>query len=79
MPRFLSKPATAWIGLVIVIALYAGVRLLDLDRLVTTDEPFWLGASANFYRALKTGDFANTYQLEHPGVLTMWGGVSPFG
>lgn len=63
---------------ILIIAMYAGVRLLDLDRLVTTDEPFWLGASANFYRALRTGQLAYTYQLEHPGVLTTWAGAAAF-
>lgn len=54
--------------------LYLGVRLLDLDRLVTTDEPFWLGRSGNFYRALVTGELEYTYQMAHPGVMTMWAG-----
>lgn len=56
-------------------ALYMGPRLIGLDRLVTTDEPFWLGRSMDFFRALMTGEFGRTYQSAHPGVLTMWTGA----
>lgn len=70
--RFPGAKATGWVLLCLI---YLVVRLFDLDRLVTTDEPFWLGASANFYRALQYTDFANTYQLEHPGVPTLWAGT----
>jgi len=62
----------------IVVLLYVGTRLLGLDRSVTTDEPFWLGRSANFYRALRTGEFVHTYQMAHPGILTMWAGAAAF-
>lgn len=58
-----------------LVVLYVFVRCLNLDLFVTTDEPFWLGRSANFYRALTQGDFAHTYQMAHPGVLTMWAGM----
>ncbi|MER3403841.1 MAG: hypothetical protein C4289_00575 [Chloroflexota bacterium] len=50
-------------------------RLLALDRLVVVDETFWLGRSANFYKALASGDFADTYQFVHPGVPLMWFGT----
>lgn len=61
--------------LAMTVALYLGVRLLDIDQLVTTDEPFWLGRSGNFYRALASGEFEHTYQMAHPGVMTMWAGT----
>lgn len=63
------------IGLVIVVILYVGVRLFNLNTLVTTDEPFWLGRSGNFYRAIATGEYEYTYQMAHPGVMTMWAGT----
>lgn len=63
----------------VTVLLFLGVRLLDLDRLVTTDEPFWLGRSANFYHALSTGEFEHTYQMAHPGVMTMWAGAIAYG
>jgi hypothetical protein len=57
---------------------FALPRGLALDRLVTPDEVTWLTASSNFYLALARGDFAHTYQLEHPGVTTMWAGSAGF-
>lgn len=66
------------VSILVLSLIYVGIRLIDLDRLVTTDEPFWLGRSANFYRALRTGDLAHTYQMAHPGILTMWAGAIAF-
>jgi hypothetical protein len=65
----------------VVILLLAGILLargVALDQLVTPDENRWLARSANFYYALSRGDFADTYQIEHPGVLTMWAGTFAF-
>lgn len=62
------------IALLAVIFLYGGVRLLNLNAVVTTDEPFWLGRSGNFFRAIVVGDYEQTYQMAHPGVMTMWAG-----
>jgi Dolichyl-phosphate-mannose-protein mannosyltransferase len=53
-------------------------RLTALDRYVTIDEPRWLMNSANFYQALWTRDWKNTYQLEHPGVTITWAGTLGF-
>lgn len=53
-------------------------RVLDLYSFVTPDERAWLTRSANFYHALATGEFANTYQTEHPGVTIMWTGMISF-
>jgi len=53
-------------------------RGLALDVFVTPDEPRWLTRSANFYQALSTGNFAQTYQREHPGVMVMWAGTLAF-
>lgn len=53
-------------------------RVAGLDRLITPDETRWLARSANFYYALAHGNFADTYQIEHPGVLTMWAGTFAF-
>ena len=59
----------------LLVALYLLPRLMHLDASVTTDEPFWLGRSANFYRAIFQGDLAATFQFAHPGVPTMWAGM----
>lgn len=64
-----------WLAACGLVLLYIVVRSLNLDLFVTTDEPFWLGRSANFYRALAQRDFVHTYQMAHPGVLTMWAGT----
>jgi dolichyl-phosphate-mannose--protein O-mannosyl transferase len=65
-----------WGGSVALLTLlYLLLRTTGLDRIVTTDEPFWLGRSANFYRALWQGDLVHTFQHAHPGVMTMWAGM----
>lgn len=53
-------------------------RVLKLDQFVTPDEPLWITRSANFYYALTHGDFASTFQREHPGVTAMWAGTGGF-
>jgi 4-amino-4-deoxy-L-arabinose transferase-like glycosyltransferase len=53
-------------------------RGLALDRFVTVDEPSWLTFSGNFYQALARGDFANTFQIAHPGVTTTWAGTAAY-
>ena len=79
MPKFLrSSRLTRIAAISVVTVIYTLIRLHDLDRLVTTDEPFWMGRSANFYRAIRTGDLQYTYQMAHPGVLTMWAGALAF-
>jgi 4-amino-4-deoxy-L-arabinose transferase-like glycosyltransferase len=64
--------------LLIVLVALALPRATALDRFVTPDEPKWLMRSANFFLALAQGDFANTYQKEHPGVTVMWAGAAGF-
>lgn len=51
-------------------------RAAALDRFVTPDEGAWSGRSQHFLTALRTGDYARTFQTEHPGVTTMWAGVA---
>lgn len=53
-------------------------RVVALDALVTIDERKWLARSANFYDAVSDGDWANTFQREHPGVTVMWAGTLGF-
>lgn len=53
-------------------------RGLTLDQFVTPDEPAWLGRSANFYHALVTHNYADTFQHSHPGVMAMWVGTIIF-
>ncbi|MCA9834413.1 MAG: hypothetical protein KC435_10720 [Thermomicrobiales bacterium] len=58
-----------------IVAVYAGLRLIDLSHIAHSDERLWLGRSLNFLRALQTREFAYTYQMQHPGVMTMWAGA----
>ncbi|HYN89651.1 MAG TPA: glycosyltransferase family 39 protein [Ardenticatenaceae bacterium] len=53
-------------------------RGFALNRFVTSDERKWLARSANFYQALTYGDYAHTFQREHPGVMIMWAGTAGF-
>lgn len=65
-------------ALAVLLPAVALPRGLALDRVVTPDEVNWLTTSANFYVALRQGDLARTYQLEHPGVTTLWAGAAAF-
>ncbi|MEZ4556809.1 MAG: glycosyltransferase family 39 protein [Caldilineaceae bacterium] len=53
-------------------------RVVALDAFVTIDERKWLARSANFYEAVSHGDWADTFQREHPGVTVMWAGTLGF-
>ncbi|MFN2140498.1 MAG: ArnT family glycosyltransferase [Candidatus Promineifilaceae bacterium] len=50
-------------------------RLLIINQSATADETKWVARAANFSTALSSGDLANTFQSEHPGVTTMWAGT----
>jgi 4-amino-4-deoxy-L-arabinose transferase-like glycosyltransferase len=50
-------------------------RTLALDSYVSADERKWLTRSANFERALLHGDWAATFQREHPAVTNLWAGT----
>jgi 4-amino-4-deoxy-L-arabinose transferase-like glycosyltransferase len=51
-------------------------RAPALDQFITPDENAWSGRSQLFLDALHSGDYAGTYQTEHPGVTTMWSGIA---
>ena len=53
-------------------------RLTDIEHFVTADEAKWVMRSGNFYYALATRNFAQTYQREHPGVTIMWAGTTAY-
>lgn len=58
--------------------LFLAPRLPELNRFVTDDERKWLVRSGNFYQAISAGEWANTFQREHPGVMVMWAGTAGF-
>jgi hypothetical protein len=66
------------IALVVAAVLYVWPRTLDLDRVVTVDEPVFLGMSANFSNALAHRQFARTNQFLYPAVPIMWAGAAGF-
>ena len=53
-------------------------RRVTLNRVVITDEINWFDRSGNFWLALKQGNYAETYQKEHPGVTLMWIGAAAY-
>jgi hypothetical protein len=53
-------------------------RYLGQGSYVTIDENSWLYRSANFLQALSKADFANTFQMGHPGVTVTWVGAVSF-
>ena len=80
-PRTARPGVRGWRTLFVLLLLFLAVwlpRVQGLDRFVTPDEPTWLYRSANFYRAISHGDFAGTFQREHPGVTVMWAGALAF-
>jgi len=66
-----------WDGLLVslILALSLAVRLQGLDVFLTADELKWTCRSINFRTALARGDLAGTFQVGHPGVITMWAGT----
>ncbi len=55
-----------------ILLLALGPRIRDLAVFVGPDEFYWVTGSANFARALVTGDLAKTYHAGQPGVTLMW-------
>lgn len=58
-------------GLLLFLLAFA-LRAQDLDIFLTPDETRWACRSTNFWSALAEGRWTETYQKEHPGVVTMW-------
>jgi len=66
-----SRARDPMLALALVILALA-LRLPGLDVFLTPDETRWTCRSANFWNALAERRFEDTYQKEHPGVVTMW-------
>src|SRR5512137_3173312 len=56
--------------LVFGVALFT--RTGALKQYVVPDEPSWVWRSLHFSEALAQGQWADTAQIGHPGVTTMW-------
>ncbi len=61
--------------LVLVLSISLFLRLAALDVFTTSDEALWHERSREFSEALATGEWEETYQKGHPGVVTMWLGT----
>ena len=76
----LAPRSSPWLGkLAVLLAVALAIWLPcapALDRFVTPDENAWSGRSQHFLTALREGDYALTFQTEHPGVTTMWAGAA---
>ena len=76
--KFSGPPVQRAFVVILLLVAVLLPRVVALDRLVTPDETRWLTRSGNFYYALTHRDFAETYQIEHPGVVVMWAGMFAF-
>ncbi len=79
--KWMYQPGKKWIEILALLVIVLAIllpRVFRLDEFATTDEQLWLTRSANFYYALTHGDFAHTYQRQHPGVMAMWAGTAGF-
>jgi 4-amino-4-deoxy-L-arabinose transferase-like glycosyltransferase len=74
MRSFLQRHTVLSAAVVIFLIAFI-VRCGALKQYVTPDEPSWVWRSINFSRALAEGDWADTAQMGHPGVTTMWLGA----
>ncbi len=67
----------AEVALVAAMLLGAGaLRFRHLDRFIASDELRWTCRSINFHTALADRRWADTFQVGHPGVVTMWLGTA---
>ncbi len=58
---------------IFIVVLYLGLRIPSLGTdIANSDAARWHRRSERFLTALKTGDFASTYQHYQPGVTLMW-------
>jgi len=63
------------VSLILIFSTSLLLRLASLDVFISGDETKWTCRSINFHAALVRGDLAETCQVEHPGVITMWLGT----
>ena len=71
MRSFIQRHAVLSAALAIF-AMALFTRSGALKQYISPDEPSWVWRSIAFSRALAEGDWANTAQMGHPGVTTMW-------
>jgi 4-amino-4-deoxy-L-arabinose transferase-like glycosyltransferase len=71
-----SKPYNTVLVLVLLFGIALLPRVIAIGEFSTVDEAVhWFNRARAFLAALATGDYAQTYQVGHPGVTTMWLGA----
>lgn len=65
------KKILTYVVLGFLLLLFFYVRLINISKGITVDEPIWGQRAVNFANAVISFDFKNTYQSGHPGVVTM--------
>lgn len=70
--RSFFKMKSTWFVVCAIFLLGLTLRSIDLGTGFTYDEAFWLIRSPNFIDAVLTHNWIDTYQVPHPGVITMW-------
>lgn len=64
--------------LILISLIYFTLRVINLGFDHTNNDSIrWHNRTDSFLEALKSGDFENTYQRYHPGVILMWVGAIP--
>jgi hypothetical protein len=61
-----------WIFAFLLLIVIAPSHIIQNDKTITIDEPWWVISGSNYYYALTHRDFANTRYDYHPAVTTTW-------
>lgn len=73
----MQKAITISVFLLLLVLLTFLPRLLSLSAHWASDEDLWMQRSREFFFALQTRQFADSYITHHPGVTTCWLGSIP--
>ena len=71
-PRLPKRNVAIGVFLLFLILLTFLPRLFSLSAHWATDEDLWMQRSLDFFFALKSGQFEDTFVAHHPGVTTCW-------
>lgn len=71
MKSVLENKNRLWLAF-LLLAITLPSRLINIDRAINIDEPWWVISGANFYYAVTHRNFADTYFEYHPGVTNTW-------
>jgi len=63
-------------AVLLLLTLSLGLRVTGLQRFIANDEMRWTCRSIQFREALRERDWAGTFRVGHPGVVTTWLGAA---